>query len=128
MNLKTKLLLFFILASVISRAQDLNGLTSQLQQAIVPVQTGSKTYESKLQSLLPGVLKYSYDEVDQKGNHTLYAYEFNLADIDPYAVREQTQKDAIYTILAVRNKQKLIKVYKNEVVQPYDEQVSIITK
>ena len=51
---------------------------------------------------------HRFDEIDQKGNRVAYAYEFNLADIDPYAVREQTQKDAIYSVLAVRNKQKLI--------------------
>jgi hypothetical protein len=122
------LLCLFSLSFLGINAQDLGGLTTSLEQAIVPVQTASKTYEAKLKSLQPGILRYSYDEIDQKGNRTAYAYEFNLADIDPYAVREQTQKDAIYAVLAVRNKQKLIKVYKNEEVQAYDEQLSIITK
>lgn len=107
-------------------AQDLGALTAKLQQTIEPVQTASKKYEPKLESVQPGVLRYSYNEVDQKGNGTAYLYEFNLADIDPYAVREVTQKDAIFSVLTVRNKQKLVKVTKNEEVQPYDIEVSII--
>jgi hypothetical protein len=43
-------------------------------------------------------------------------------------VREQTQKDLISVAIAARNKQKLIKVYKNELVQPYNEQAAIIAK
>lgn len=109
-------------------AQDLNALTASIQEKIVPVQTGSKSYEAKLEVIYPGALRYGYDEIDQKGNRTVYKYEFNLADIDPYAVREQTQKDAIYVVLAARNKQKLIKVYKDDEVQPYSNEVSIIAK
>jgi hypothetical protein len=106
-------------------AQDLNALVTQLKQAVTPVQTGTKNYEATLESPQPGAMKYTYDEVDQKGNKTNYVYEFNLADIDPYAVRENTQKDLISSILAVKNKQKLVKVYKNNEVQSYDDQVVI---
>jgi hypothetical protein len=114
--------------SIHSQAQDLKGSVTKLQQLVVPVQTASKTYEPKVEFLQPAVVRYSYDEIDQKGNKVNYAYEFNLSDIDPYAVREQTQKDIINVVLAVRNKQKLVKVYKNEEVQPYDDQVSFISK
>jgi hypothetical protein len=130
MNMNLKQILFFLFCSVFitslpAVAQDLNGLTAKLKEAVTAVKTGSKNYEAKLESLEPGVLKYSYDEVDSKGNRTAYAYEFNLADIDPYAVRENTQKDLISSVLAVRNKQKLVKVYKNNEVQSYDDQVTI---
>ncbi|HYG17353.1 MAG TPA: hypothetical protein VD816_00425 [Ohtaekwangia sp.] len=106
-------------------AQDLNALVTKLQQAVTPVQTGSKNYEATLESPQPGTIKYAYDEIDQKGNRTNFVYEFNLADIDPYAVRENTQKDVISSVLAVKNKQKLVKVYKNKEVQSYDDLVVI---
>jgi hypothetical protein len=108
--------------------QSLSELTSTIKNNIATVQTGSKTFEAKLDVQAWGVLQYGYDEIDSKGNRTTYLYEFNLADIDPYAVREQTQKDAIYSVLAVKNKQKLVKKVKSGEVEPYDNEVLIITK
>ncbi|MCI0751735.1 MAG: hypothetical protein L0Y35_07845, partial [Flammeovirgaceae bacterium] len=107
---------------------DLNGLTQKLASTVGAVQTASKSYEQQVSSPQPAVIKYSYDEVDQKGARTNYAYEFNLADIDPYAVREQAQKDVIQVICAVRNKQKMVKVSKNNETQSYDDQVIILAK
>lgn len=125
------LLLFWICIaslSVLGQANELKTLGGELQNKVVAVQSGSKTYEQKATFQEPALIRYSYDEIDQKGNRTNYIYEFNLADIDPYAVREQTQKDLISVVVAARNKQKLIKVYKNEVVQSYDDQTTIIAK
>ena len=125
----TCLFAILMLSSIfVVNAQDLGALTASLQQTIVPVQTASKKYEPKLESVQPGVLRYGYTEIDQKGNSTAYLYEFNLADIDPYAVREVTQKDVIFSVLTVLNKQKLVKVTKNEEVQPYNIEVSIVAK
>lgn len=107
---------------------ELADLVTNLKQLVVPVQTGSKNYEPELSFAEPAVVRYSYVETDQKGNKDTYAYEFNLADIDPYAVREDTKKDRISVVMAVRNKQKLVKVYKNEEVQPYTDEVSILAK
>ncbi|MBT1700999.1 hypothetical protein KK083_29165 [Fulvivirgaceae bacterium PWU4] len=117
-----------LLASAGSSAQDLAAMVAKLQETVVPVEASSKSYTPKITFIQPAVVRYSYDEVDQKGNRTNYAYEFNLSDIDPYAVREQTQKDIIQVVMAVRNKQKLVKFYKNEVVQAYDEQAAIVAK
>jgi len=107
---------------------ELKSQADALTNAIQAVQSGSKNYEQKITFEEPALIRYTYEETDQKGNRTQYAYEFNLADIDPYAVREQTQKDLISVTLAARNKQKLIKAYKNEVVQPYEAQAAIISK
>lgn len=119
-----------ILSTTLSHAQvaELKTQASALEQAVGAAQSGSKNYEQKISFTEPALIRYSYDEMDQKGNRVNYAFEFNLADIDPYAVREQTQKDLISVVVAARNKQKLIKTYKNEVVQPYDAQVAIISK
>src|SRR5688500_13140748 len=89
---------FFSRASFFPLHAQVNELNTQgtaLQNAVATVQSGSKTYEQKVSFEEPAVIRYSYDEIDQKGNRVNYVYEFNLADLDPYAVREQTQKDLI---------------------------------
>jgi hypothetical protein len=123
------LLLFLILTTnVFAQSPELTAMNTSLQKAIGPVQASSKTYESKYVFVPPAVIQYSYDEIDSKGNRTNYMYEVNVADLDPYAVKEQTQKDLINVVLAVKNKQKLVKVYKNSEVQAYDDQALIIAK
>lgn len=124
----TCLAIFLLHLESAGQAAELTTQATALQNSVVAVETGSKNYEQKIAFQEPAVIRYSYDEIDQKGNRTHYVYEFNLADIDPYAVREQTQKDLISVVVAVRSKEKLIKVYKNEEVQPYDEDVAIIAK
>jgi hypothetical protein len=126
--------LFFLIAlstlSVSVRAQspELNAMNATLQKSIGPVKGASKSYEPKYALIQPAVIQYSYDEIDAKGNRTNYMYEVNVADLDQYAVKEQTQKDLINVVLAVKNKQKLVKVYKNSEVQPYDDQALIVAK
>jgi hypothetical protein len=121
---------FVLIAGRLASAQgtELKGQVSSLAQTIQSVQSGSKSYDQHVEFVEPAVVRYTYDETDQKGNKTSYAVEFNLADIDPYAVREQTQKDVITVNVVARNKEKLIKVYKNEVVQPYDAEIAIRAK
>jgi hypothetical protein len=111
-----------------AQSSELTATTAKLKEAVQPVQTASKTFEPKLTFLAPAGIKYVFDEIDQKGNKTTRGYEFNLADIDPYAVREQTQKDVINVVIAVRNKQRLVKVFKNDQVEGYAEQALIIAK
>lgn len=128
--------LFLLIGSIVAisanysfgQVAELKSQVSALEKALTAVQSGSKGYEQKISFLEPAVVRYSYDETDSKGNRTNFAYEFNLADIDPYAVREQTQKDLISVTISARNKQKLIKAYKNDAVQPYDAQTAIIAR
>jgi hypothetical protein len=123
-------LIWLVVASQLSFAQSgsLTEMTKGLQGAVGNVQTASKSYESKVQFIEPAGIQYTFDEIDSKGNKVNYVYEFNVADIDPYAVREQTQKDVITVVVAVKNKQKLVKVMKNNEVQPYEEQALIHAK
>lgn len=120
----------FLLSVSITFAQspELSTMNTTLQKAIGPVQASSKSYEPKYTLVQPAVIQYSYDEIDSKGNRVNYVYEVNVADLDPYAVREVTQKDLITVVLAVKNKQKLVKVLKNNEVLPYDDQALIIAK
>jgi hypothetical protein len=122
------LLISFVEVNASAQVAELQGQVSALGQMLQQVQSGSKSYDQKIVFVEPAAVRYSYDETDQKGNKASYAVEFNLADIDPYAVREQTQKDVISVTVVVRNKEKLIKAYKNELVQPYDAQIAILAK
>lgn len=115
----------FIVQQAWSQVEELNSLVKTWQGSVAQVATASKTFEQEILSPIPASIRYNYNEVDQKGLKTTYAYEFNLADIDPYAVRSETQKDIINVVLSVRNKQKLAKTYKNEVVQAYEETIKI---
>lgn len=126
-------LLVFMMASAVSfcsvgQAGEFDAAIKKLQGSLVRVSTGSKTYDQEIKPLQFGAIRYGVEETDQKGGKTSYAYEFNLADIDPYAVKQETQKDVIMVSLTVRNKQRLIKVYKNNEVQSYDEQVKLRAK
>src|SRR5688572_13845620 len=114
--------LFFSFSSF-SQTDELNTNLQKLQGLLTRVMTGSKTYDQQIKPLPYGAVRYSVEETDQKGSKVTSAYEFNLADIDAYAVRQETQKDVILVSLTVRNKQKLVKVSKNEEVVAYDEQL-----
>ena len=123
------ILFFSVLIGVtFGQSGELAEMMSDLQIAVGPVQAGSKRYESKVGFIEPAGIRYEFDEVDSKGKSVNYVYEFNVADIDPYAVRSQTQKDLISVVLAVKGKQSLVKVYKNNEVQSYQEQALIYAK
>ena len=119
---------YLVSHSIWSQVDELNSLVKTWQGATSQVATASKTIEQELLSPVPATIRYNYSEIDQKGTKVTYANEFNLADIDPYAVRTETQKDIIWVVLSVRNKQKLVKTYKNEEVQAYEEAVRIYSK
>ncbi len=114
--------------SVLSQVQELNALVKTWQGSMTQVVTGSRTIDQEILSPEPATIRYNYTETDQKGVKIVYGYEFNLADIDPYTVRTETQKDILWVVLSVRNKQKLAKTFKNEAVQAYDETIKIHSK
>jgi hypothetical protein len=114
--------------TVFGQDADLKSTVSQLQSKMSTVASGSKTYEQKIESPSTAVIKYSYDEVDSKGVKTLYAVEFNLSDLDGYAIRQETQKDLIFVTLTIKNKQKMAKFYKNNEPTKYDETIRIHSK
>jgi hypothetical protein len=121
-------LLFLLSGSVVAQTAEVSAAATKLQQTVTTVQSGSKTYTPKIEFVAPAVIKYYSEEADQKGNKVNFVYEFNLSDLDQYAIREQTQKDLIQVVLAVKAKQKLVKVTKNDEVQPYEEEVKIFSK
>ncbi len=119
------LCLTFISFSGVSQQQELAALVDKIQASCSKVETASRTYEQEVKLLDYSSIRYSFNEIDQKGNKVSYAYDFNFADIDIYTVREVTQKDIILVVLSVKNKQKLVKGSKNGESTPYDNEVSI---
>lgn len=121
-------LVFLVTSTALFAQEDLSGLITKLQTSFSKVETASKTYEQEIKLLEYSSVRYAYNEVDQKGGKIAYASEFNLADIDPYTVRQETQKDIILVVLTVKNKQKLVKNYKNNEVQAYENEVQLHVK
>lgn len=116
--------------SIASYAQnaEFEGIVADLQANLIEVQTGDETYTHEIELLSYSVLKYTLVEVDEKGNREELVYEFNVADLDPYVVREETKKDIIYLSLTVDNGQKFIKEYENGEVKGYEETMLMVTK
>lgn len=114
--------------SVFAQNAEFETIVTDLQANLIEVQTGDETYTHELELLEYSVLKYTLVEVDEKGNREELVYEFNVADLDPYVVREETKKDIIYLSLTVDNGQKFIKKYENGEVKGYDENMLMVTK
>jgi hypothetical protein len=114
--------------NVVAQGDDMNTNLQKLKGLLAKVSTSAKTYDQSVKPLQYGTLVYSVEETDQKGIKTVYEYEINLADIDPYTVKQETQKDVILVSLTVRNKQKLVKVSKNSEVQSYTDHAEIRAK
>ncbi len=75
----------------------------------------------------PCKVKFNLTETDSKGTTTEYAWEFILSDIDPSASGIDIASKEIHVSLVTKNKQKLIKPYKNGEVQNFDDDVIIRT-
>lgn len=122
------LLLILLPAVSYGQSGELKTLVGELQQNMLEVQTGNTTYQQSLNMDAPGVLRYEYTQTDAKGKSTKQGYEFNLADIDAYAVREETKKDMIVVHLSVKGGQKMVKEYKEGTVAGYEKEVIFISK
>lgn len=107
---------------------ELDAIISNIKSNIIEVATAKETYKQSLESPKSCVIKYSYDEVNLKGEIETLAFEFNLADLDAYTIREETKGDIIYLVATTNNKQKLIKTYKNGEVGNYSYELNLITK
>jgi hypothetical protein len=74
----------------------------------------------------PCKLAFKINTVDDKGKNLEEIYEFNLSDMNKLAVGFQTSSGNVYITLICKNKQKLVKVYKNGVQQSYCSNVEIV--
>ncbi|MEJ0054790.1 MAG: hypothetical protein WDN75_03550 [Bacteroidota bacterium] len=118
-------LFFFDAHRCKGQEDELKVLVESMQSSFSSVKSASRTYEHEIRLVQFSTVSYTYRQIDLKGTSTTFVNEFNLADIDPYTVRQETQKDLIVVILTVKNKQKLIKTIKESQTQPYDNELTI---
>ncbi|MEO9482062.1 MAG: hypothetical protein ABJG47_01365 [Ekhidna sp.] len=121
-------LLIFLTLSLSGQQVEFKQLVSEIENNLFEVQTGNETYTHELELLQHSVLKYTLLEVDEKGKREEISYEFNVADLDPYVVREEPKKDIIYLSLTAENRQKFLKKFQNGEVKGYVETMLIVTK
>ena len=129
-SMKYLLSTLFLFLSTVGFSQDatFEGVVAEIQSNLLEVQTGDETFTHELEILNTSVLKYTLVEVDDKGDREELSYEFNVADIDPYTVREETKRDLIYLSLTVENGQNFIKEYEDGEVEGYEESMLIVTQ
>jgi hypothetical protein len=121
-------LMVFIQFPSSGQTDELKKLVETLQGTFTKVESATKTYDQEIKLVEYSTMNYTFNQTDQKGIRTTYSSDFNLADIDPYAVRQETQKDIIYVVLTAKNKQKLIKTIKNGQTEPYDDELRLHAK
>jgi hypothetical protein len=123
---------FFIVVSsmfnVLGQQAEFNELFDQLTNSITTVKTAKFTYEQELQFENTSVITYGHTKTSLKGVVKVYQYELNFADIDKYTVRETTIKDLIVLNVKIKNGQKLIKTYEDNIANGYADEMSIVAE
>jgi hypothetical protein len=119
-------LISFSMNSAIAQQSEFDQLFNELKGSIKTVQTGNYTYESELTFVNTSVIKYRYTKTSNKGSAVTYEYELNFADIDPYTVRENTEKDLILVAVKIKNSQKLVKKYQDNIVKAYVSELEFV--
>ncbi|WP_420579891.1 hypothetical protein [Reichenbachiella sp.] len=109
-----------------AQQQEFVELFSQLEEAVGTVETSKYKYEPELLFEHTSVIKYGFTKTSTKGTANSYAYELNLADIDPYTVRESTERDLIVVNVKIKNSQDLIKAFEDQEVKNYTEELQIV--
>ncbi len=127
--MKQFIALFFSIISIpIFSQSSFERIVDRIEDNLMEVETGNETYTHSLEKRGYSILKYTLIEVDEKGKRKELAYEFNVADLDPYVVREETKQDIIYLSLTVDNGQRFIKKYENGEAKGYVANMLIVTK
>lgn len=101
--------LFLIVTTVFSQEEEFNNTLNELSSKVQTVQNSKLTFDQKLTSEAPGVIKFNLTSTDSKGKVKEKEYEFNLADIDINTIKPVTSKDVIQVQLIANKNQKIIK-------------------
>ncbi len=123
---------FLIKNSKVEKREMKNGQEAWafLSSHIKKVENGSTVYDQSIEK--PDAanackLKYNLNETDSKGTTVNYNWEFILTDIDPSVSAIDVSSKEIHIDLVTKNKQKLVKPYKNDEAQNFDDEVVIQT-
>lgn len=126
-NILFLLTFVFVLPSSAGVAE-LDSLINEIKTNLYEVKSRKSSYEQEISYSGSGVLQYMVQETNNRGRVTKKTYEFNLADIDPYAVREKTKRDLIMVSLTISDRQKLIKAAEDGKRSNYANEVVILAK
>lgn len=114
--------------AVFAQSETIGDVVGKLQSTLTAVETASATFEPSIKLVEGATLNYSVKQTDRKGATAVVSSDVNLADVDPYALRQETAKDIIYVVLTAKNKQKLFSGMKNGKPEPYDNELKIYAK
>lgn len=123
----TYLVTWVCLTTCFSQEKEFQRILSDIQANIKPVQTSKEEVEQNIEWIEKSLIRYSFVATSTKGKKREASFEFNVADLDEYLVREETKKDAIYLNIVIDNEEKFIKEYSNGVVKGYSNSFTILT-
>lgn len=119
---------FLIAPNAWSQGESIGDLIRKLQSTLTNVEAANAVYEPQVKLIEGATITYTYTQTDKKGEKTTVSSDLNLADVDPYAVRQETSRDIIYVVLTAENKQKLFSSTKNGKPEAYDHELKILSK
>lgn len=119
---------FLIAHNAWSQGESIGDLIRKLQSTLTNVEAANAVYEPQVKLVEGATVTYTYTQTDKKGEKTTVSADLNLADVDPYAVRQETSRDIIYVVLTAKNKQKLFSSTKNGKPEAYDHELKILSK
>lgn len=114
--------------SVFAQSETIGDVIGKLQGALTAVETASATFEPSVKIVEGATINYTVKQTDRKGATTIESSNVNLADVDPYALRQETVRDIIFVVLTAKNKQKLFSGEKNGKPEAYDNELKIYAK
>jgi len=106
---KNILLLLTVILSYYTNAQSFDAAITTLDASISDVKANKKDINQSIETVQPGVVSVTIEEVSSSGKTNTKSYEFNTGDIDPHTVKAITKKDVITVQLWSNKKQKMIK-------------------
>ncbi len=108
---------------------DKKNAVAYIKSTLQTVSTGSDVYDQTLEIVEdnPCKMKLTQTKTDSKGIATEYIFEFLLGDINPNAIGLEISGKELTVKLETKNKEKLIKPYKNNEPQNFDYGIEIFS-
>mgnify|MGYP005666497255 CR=1 FL=1 len=112
-----------------AQSTDLISLQKQITEKTGRVEDAKSNYAQRwaYDDAIPYRVTLTLIETDKKkGKSETSEYHFNLADLDPNLVREETRKDLKMITAGVAGKQKMVQVFEDGEQQNYIDEISIL--
>jgi hypothetical protein len=108
--------------------QSLSQVLNNIKSKVTEVQVDKTTYKQSLDVLdeQKGKVKLTIVEVDDKGKAASTAYEFYISDLDKNTLIRKTEGKKLFVSLSIYNKQKFVKLLKEDKLDSYVDNVQIL--